>query len=780
MTTFEEIGAQIKLEREQIKRGLEKLHNNTKQLEEKSYSSASVYGVSSIEQLMPVLVARIKETHLRIKKGTAGANFKEIKPFLDELDAESAAAIASKVNFDTVFSAKRKSNLVANVTDCIGLAIEQECMLRHYERTCPGLLHTLQKNYWHKSIGTTQKVTVIRTLMNRYDVEHWKPWGRANRVRLGGWLLDCICEVSGWFSIDSRQEGRKRVNYVIPTPEFMAIKDQLMAQAEMFSPIAWPMIVPPNDWQADGTGGGYILNEVMEGYDMVRRGNRQCIQGKTPVDFLNHIQQTAYTLNPFIVDVAKTLQERGIGVGKFIPVIEMPLPPKPVDIADNKDSRKDYRRRAAEVMNINAQAFKRSCRTRMTMNAVEVFEKYEKFYIPWSFDYRGRCYPIPAFLTPQGDDFSKSLLLFHKQALMTPEAEDWLAFEVSTTYGNSKLPMTERILWTLDNHDLITKVATDPIGNLSTWEGADEPFRFLAACDAYYHSVILCDRNYTNLPVAVDATASGLQVLSGLCRCASTAKLVNVLPSDTPQDAYLVIAEACIDSIPERIKPYWDRKKTKRTVMTIPYNAKPFSNRSYIKEALKEDGIEVDKDELTQIVNAVREAMCLKFEGPMKVMKWIEKEVGKAIDRGANKLTWTTPSGFVVTQSLMKKQVERVRLQLLGECNIFVATADKNEVDKLHHLNATSPNLIHSLDASLLHLSALRFNAPLALIHDSVLCRATDMSTLSTLVRETYMHIFAEQDYLKSWAEQIGAEEEPPIIGTLNPESVINSTYFFC
>ena len=128
----------------------------------------------------------------------------------------------------------------------------------------------------------------------------------------------------------------------------------------------------------------------------------------------------------------------------------------------------------------------------------------------------------------------------------------------------------------------------------------------------------------------------------------------------------------------------------------------------------------------------------------------------------------------------MKKQVERVQLRLLGKCNIFVATADKNEVDKLHHLNATSPNLIHSLDASLLHLSALRFNAPLALIHDSVLCRATDMSTLSTIVRETYMHLFADQDYLKSWAEQIGAETEPPIIGTLNPESVIKSTYFFC
>jgi DNA-directed RNA polymerase len=214
--------------------------------------------------------------------------------------------------------------------------------------------------------------------------------------------------------------------------------------------------------------------------------------------------------------------------------------------------------------------------------------------------------------------------------------------------------------------------------------------------------------------------------------------------------------------------------------MTIPYNAKPFSNRSYIKEALKEDGIEVDKEELTQIVKAVRAAMNEKFKGPMQVMRWIEEEVSKAIDRGVKNLTWTTPSGFVVTQRLMKKQVERVRLQLLGECNIFVSTGDTDKVDKLHHLNATSPNLIHSLDASLLHLSAIRFNSPLALIHDSVLCRATDVGTLSAIVRETYMHLFAEQDYLTSWAKQIQAETEPPIIGTLNPKSVINSTYFFC
>ena len=100
--------------------------------------------------------------------------------------------------------------------------------------------------------------------------------------------------------------------------------------------------------------------------------------------------------------------------------------------------------------------------------------------------------------------------------------------------------------------------------------------------------------------------------------------------------------------------------------MTIPYNAKPFSNRSYIKEALHEKGIEVDKDQLTTIVKAVREAMHLIVPGPMSVMQWIETEVSKSIKRGAEHVEWTTPSGFVVKQRIMKKKVERLDLQLLG------------------------------------------------------------------------------------------------------------------
>ena len=780
MPTPAQIDEQIQLERDAIALGLKKLHKNTRDLEGKDYASASVYGAASIDTLLPLVVARIESTvDYAIKRGKTGVAFKEIQKYLSDVEPLAAAALAVKVTFDKVFSYKEKSNQATKVCESIGLAVEQECQMRHYEKEAPGLLKTLKDNYWHRSIGTQQKVVVIRTLMNRYGIKQWDTWGSSNRIKLGGWLLDCIMQSSGWFTKDMHQIGRKRVQYVIPTPEFLEIKDQIMRDAELFSPLAWPMLIEPNDWENERHG-GYILNEVMRGHDMVRRGDPSSIQGDKPLEFLNKIQKVAYRLNPFIVGVAEELDRLERAVGKFLPIIHHELPPKPVDIATNKEARHDYNRRAAEVHNLQAQEFRKSCRTRMTMEAVNRFKDRDKFYIPWSFDYRGRAYPIPAFLTPQDTDFGKSLLMFAEGSYMIPEAEDWLAFQVATTYGLDKATMSDRLNWVKENTHIISCVASDPIKHIHEWEAADEPWQFLAACDEYYHCVLKCDRHFTHLPIATDATCSGLQILAGLARDKSTAKLVNVLPSDKPQDAYAVVATSASPYCPDSIRLHMDRKTVKRVVMTVPYNAKPFSNRGYIRDALKEKGVEIDKDDLTKTVVAVRNAMDEVVPGPMAVMSWIESEVAAAIDRGEKELTWTTPSGFVVTQKLMKKQTVRVDLQLMGRCQLTVAVDDDDKVDKQHHKNATAPNLIHSLDASLLHLSALRFDAPIALIHDSVLCRATDMSSLSAIVRETYMHLFAEHDYLRDFAHQIGAETEPPIIGDLEPESVIESTYFFC
>jgi len=740
-----------------------------------------VYGNASIDTMLPLVIARIEETaHDRLRRRQAGRYFAEIQQHLSDVEPMAAAAIACKVLFDRVFSNDDKATYLANVTAAIGQALENECQMRHYERVAPGLLHTIKQNYWHRSAGTQQRLVVVRTLINRTDVEKWSNWGQDIRVKLGNWLLSCICEATGWFAPAKITVNKKTPTVVTPTPAFLAIKEQIIHNSELFSPEALPMLIEPNDW-APGRKGGYLLNEVMNGHDMVRRGNPSLIQGENCYAFLNKIQKVALRINPFIMDVAETLYDKGRSVGKFIPVWnEEEEPTKPPDIATNKEARKDYCRRKAEYhnrLNDNAQ---KSVRTRKVMEMAKLFKDKSKFFLPWSFDYRGRAYPIPAFLTPQETDFGKSLLRFADESFMTPEAEDWLAFQVATTYGLDKATMSERLAWVKDNVTLITRVATDPIDNLSEWEAADEPWQFLAACDEYYHCVVSCDRHFTGLPVATDATCSGMQILAGLARDASTARYVNVLPSDKPQDAYKAVAELAMPNCPVHMRQHINRKVAKRLVMTIPYNAQFKSNWGYVKEALIEADVDCTKEDVTEITHALRNAVFKLFPGPATVMQWINNEVVACIKRGNDKVQWVSPSGFIATQRFFKLEMKRLDLQLLGRVQINVAVGETDEVDLSHHKNATSPNLIHSLDASLLHLSALSFDAPIALIHDSVLCRATDMGSLSTIVRETYMHLFAEQDYLKSWAQQIGAETEPPIIGDLKPESVIESTYFFC
>ena len=164
----------------------------------------------------------------------------------------------------------------------------------------------------------------------------------------------------------------------------------------------------------------------------------------------------------------------------------------------------------------------------------------------------------------------------------------------------------------------------------------------------------------------------------------------------------------------------------------------------------------------------------------MQVMRWVKKHVGEYIRNGATQVEWVTPSGFVVNQQRNKLNLQRIRLQLLGNVSVLMDDGHGDPCPQRHQ-SSTAPNFIHSLDASLLHCSFQQFNGkPFTVIHDSVLARASDMGTLNTLVRETYTRIFTEDCWLTRFGEVIQATEPPPIVGTLDPTVVKNSTYFFC
>ena len=52
------------------------------------------------------------------------------------------------------------------------------------------------------------------------------------------------------------------------------------------------------------------------------------------------------------------------------------------------------------------------------------------------------------------------------------------------------------------------------------------------------------------------------------------------------------------------------------------------------------------------------------------------------------------------------------------------------------------------------------------------------MACLSAIVRETYMHLFAEHDYLNDWSEQIGATTNPLIVAISSQRASLKALIF--
>lgn len=784
MATPAQIERQIQLETAQMEEGIAQLHANTKKAKDKQYASSTVYAQKMLKTAIPVVAAEIKRIRsTRLLRGTAGTALGPMARHTLTIPDEVAALLTLKVLFDVCTDPRDKSDLANNVIDRVGIALEQEAKWRFFSEQNPDYLKWITQHH-HKGKGLHYRDYDTTRRFAKQDIK-WDSWPRASRVKIGAAFADAALSSTNWWERKLKRDGRRTTLHILPTGEMLTIVSGLMAQAEAFAPLNLPMLIEPNDWTNE-TAGGYLTNEVRRGNKLIRTFGPSRLQGDKPLEFLNHLQKVGYRINPFILQVAQRLEDDAYKVskGKFIPEDIRPLPEKPFDIETNQVAREDYRRRAAETHDYNSQSLKKSIRTKMTMSMARRFSKEKEYFLPWSYDYRGRVYPIPTYLTPQDTCFGKSLIQFAQGEPLTDRGLYWLKFQLSTTYGLDKATMEERQEWaeSAECLKIVEAIATEPIVNISQWEACDEPFLFLAAAEEYYSLVISKTRKHTHLPVAVDATCSGLQVLAGLSHDKSTAELVNVFPGARPSDAYKAVANLVNPHLPKEWGIQLQRGDVKRVVMTIPYNAKPFSNRGYIKASLtdkdRSEQVEVTPEQLTLITRLTRDAMRQIVPGPLKVMDWLNSEIGAAIKAGKDHIEWTTPSGFNVRQDLRKVNTERIDTYLMGRVQLHIGTS-LGAPDLKHHKNAGAPNLIHSMDASILQIGLRTFEAPFTVIHDSVLCSANHMDSMQRSVRSAYEKIFVHNSPLHDFADAIGAQTEPPMEYTFDPSMVKESTYFF-
>lgn len=849
MTDLNPIARQWKLEAEAARLGAERLRAKTREMEERDYASGTVWGEALIKQQVLEIAKRIVEKKARLTQGKAQAHGIKLWDCLELIEPEVLAAIAAKKTLDLIGLGKdnkgKYNNTYTNVCHTIGAAIESEARFRWYEHTAGKEWKACKAKYFKPTTGTRQKEIVSRTIMNRRGYR-WANWTNPKKVQIGAFMLDRIAETANWFVFVRKPKGKNKegLHLIELSPELVNLKDHLMSLAELQAPLTWPMVCEPAPW-SNKDRGGYLTNELRQGFSLIRRQRAHITLGDAPLEMLNTLQRVAYRVNPATYGLMKQLEERSLDLGSF--VLRENEPPIPRPDTEDDDVLFDWRKQRTEQENRNAALRGKRYRTLETIITADRFHSEDRIWIPWSFDYRGRVYPLVSFMTPQGTDMEKSLYLFADSRPVTEDAKRWLAIHLANTAGQDKLPLDDRVAWTQAHHEMITAIALDPLTSLHLLEGFDEPWCGLAACVEYHACVIACTQTTTSLPVATDATCSGLQHLSAMTLDGETGALVNVKPGPAPQDAYKAVLNETLRLLrepnPELLNwaaernaqrlAQWQkdkeagkevsseppkklvlpneelakwgeevgRKLAKRVVMTVPYAATPHSNRGYIKEAIEEYQEALEKAAQEEIGRVLKYserrrpsgsdlsiytyvmlyAMQRVVPGPIAVMNWIKDTVKDYFGPNPDGVVrYTTPSGFPVLQDKRYLEDRIIKTQLLGQLVRSRVTVGTKEVNVDKHQSCSAPNFIHSMDASLLHLSFAGFDKPFTLIHDSILTTATDMTYMAGVIREQFVELYKDMPLVR-YAETLGAETpDHLILKTLDISSVEDSPYFFC
>jgi len=155
-----------------------------------------------------------------------------------------------------------------------------------------------------------------------------------------------------------------------------------------------------------------------------------------------------------------------------------------------------------------------------------------------------------------------------------------------------------------------------------------------------------------------------------------------------------------------------------------------------------------------------------------------------------NAFMWTTPLGLIVRQPYRASR----------ESHMFTAqgytriTGSVLEPASVKQLSALAPNLIHSLDATHLAMTALEMKnrgLDMIAVHDSYWTHACDLPMLSKVLREQFVELYTHYDPLwelkEQWEELFFMDlrrhgvrlPDPPERGKFELSQVLKSEYFF-
>lgn len=458
--------------------------------------------------------------------------------------------------------------------------------------------------------------------------------------------------------------------------------------------------------------------------------------------------------------------------------------------------------------------------------------KGKKFWFTYQYDTRGRLYPVQNILNPQSDKRGKALLKFIDGDVepLNSVGEYWAKIHGANCYGWDKEDLDVRVANIDAMLEDIQLIANHPLLYTDKWVNCDDPFGFLAFCFEYNKHLTIPNHPYS-LPVALDATCSGIQIYSGLLRDRDGAREVNVI-GQTRNDIYGKVAQVAngklkvgdyerymtYDNSEENnvldLKPTADsltgkinRSITKSNTMTQPYSVTMRGMQDQLKTLFNEYEAVGNKFWVGEswtvsrlLADVHQRSIDEVVQGAKRGKDFIKAITSKVASRNKG-LLYTTPMGFTVYQKNVKSEEFRIDTCIWtpnkGSQRVQFRVKKKiGRVNTHSQKNSSAPNLIHGLDTSLMHFTvegcANKGVNSFSLIHDSYGVHPNKVPILNVEVREAFITIFSE-DVLYNWAIevlensgftfdeilQIFSELEDPMLNTLDLNEVRNATFMF-
>lgn len=522
--------------------------------------------------------------------------------------------------------------------------------------------------------------------------------------------------------------------------------------------------------------------------------------GPTMRRAVNLIQAVERRINTFVLDTMREAFVNGETIGEMPSANDVPLPKRATDgqwEKMTKEQRGAYKAKLADIHSTNASLLgKRESFLRKLQIADELRDR-NAIWFPHNLDFRGRIYPLPQDLNPQGDDIAKSLLMFGEGKPLGRWGYYWLAVSVANVFGEDKLDLDARVEWVMKNTKQIVDSAERPLEGQRFWTTADEPWSALALCREWLGYQTEGNDFVSHAAICLDATCSGMQHLSAVALDPIGALMTNLTNAPDRQDLYSHVAKSVVRMVErdaargKEAARNWlgkvDRKTVKRAVMTTPYGVTARGMRDQLivdKHTSGLDGKVLENADYLR--DKIVEALSQTVAAAKDVMAYLQDTATALADEDIP-LSWTTPAGMRVQQAYYNKSERRIRT-VFGQASLWEDNADLG-LNKRKQALAAAPNWVHANDASHLakvvtalkddhHVSAFTF------VHDSFGVHAANVDTLNTVLRREFVEMYREdqlarfEEEVRSYAPSVELPERPTR-GDFDLEQVLEARFFF-